>query len=124
MLLQGVGRRTLEGLARSARVCEIAAQAPIVVEGDVEDCFYVLISGRAAVAIGEERRRALLPGDGFGEIAVLHRVPRSASVIAEEACRLLAVPGEGLRAAAQERGGILGGLAAAPTQPGAFTTTA
>jgi CRP-like cAMP-binding protein len=63
------------------------------------------------VVIGTERHRQLLPGDGFGEIAVLHRVPRSATVLAEEACRLLTVPGEDLRAAARERGGLLGQLA-------------
>jgi len=93
-LLQGVGGRVLEQLARGALVCEAAAGTPIVVEGNLDDCFYVLLSGRAVVIIGVERRRVLLPGDGFGEIAVLHRVPRSATVLAEEDCQLLSVPGD------------------------------
>jgi CRP-like cAMP-binding protein len=112
LLLRGLGRRTLERLARGARVREVAAGTPIVAEGTVDDSWYVLLSGRAAVTVGAEQRRVLLPGDGFGEIAVLHRVPRTASVIAEEACRLLSVPGEDLRAAARQRGGLLAELAA------------
>jgi len=113
-LLQGVGRRELEGLARSALVSETEAGVPIVVEGDLDDRYYVLLTGRATVLVGTELRRALLPGDGFGEIAVLHRVPRSATVLAEEACSLLSVSGEELRAAARERGGLLGNLAGRP----------
>jgi CRP-like cAMP-binding protein len=110
-LLQGVGRRELEGLARGALVCEAEAGVQIVVEGNLDDRYYVLLSGRAAVLVGTQLRRVLLPGDGFGEIAVLHRVPRTATVLAEEACSLLSVPGEDLRAAARERGGLLGKLA-------------
>ncbi|MEA2198563.1 MAG: hypothetical protein QOJ25_2614 [Solirubrobacteraceae bacterium] len=112
-LLQGVARRTLQGLARGASVNEVAAQAAIVVEGHVDERYYVLLSGRAAVMVGGERRRVLLPGDGFGEIAALHKVPRSATVLAEERCRLLSVSGDALRAAARERGGLLGELAEA-----------
>lgn len=112
-LLQGVGRRALEALAGAAQTCEAAAGAAIVIEGQIDDRYYVLVSGRATVIVGTEHRRVLFPGDGFGEIAVLHRVPRSASVIADEACRLLTVPGEEFRAAARERGGALGKLALA-----------
>jgi len=110
-LLHGLGRRQLEGLARGALVCEAEAGVAIVVEGHRDDRYFVLLSGRAAVLVGTERRRVLLPGDGFGEIAVLHRVPRSATVLAEETCSLLSVSGEELRAAARARGGALGKLA-------------
>jgi CRP-like cAMP-binding protein len=112
-LLHGIGHGALEALARAALVCEAAAGATIIVEGHVDDRYYVLVSGRATVSVGAERRRVLLPGDGFGEIAVLHRVPRSATIVAEEECRLLSVPGDELRAAARERGGVLGRLAVA-----------
>lgn len=111
MLLQGIGRRALEELARGARALEVAADEPIVVEGDADDDYYLLVSGRAAVTVAGELRQVLVSGDSFGEIAVLHRVPRSASVIAEEACVVLSVPGDALRAAARERGGLLGQLA-------------
>jgi CRP-like cAMP-binding protein len=112
-LLQGLERRTLRELARGAVVNEVAAEAAIVVEGEVDERYYVLLGGRAAVMVGGERRRVLLPGDGFGEIAALHKVPRSATVLADEKCRLLSISGDELRAAARERGGLLGELAEA-----------
>jgi CRP-like cAMP-binding protein len=111
MLLQGIGRRTLQDLARGAHECAFAAGEQIVVEGDTEDCYYVLLKGHATVSVGTEPRGVLQAGDCFGEIAVLHKVPRSASVVAAEACLLLSVPGEALRVAARERGGALGKLA-------------
>ena len=110
-LLADVGRRVIAELARRAHIEEVQAGSAIVTEGELDDRFYVLIEGCASVLVGGEQRRELLPGDGFGEIAVLHRVPRSASVIAQERCRLLTLPGEDLRGAVATRGGLLGRLA-------------
>jgi CRP-like cAMP-binding protein len=117
MLLQGIGRRALEHLARDAHECAFAASEQIIVEGETDDCYYVLLKGRATVLVGTERRGVLQAGDCFGEIAVLHKVPRSASVIADEPCLLLSIPGEALRVAAQERGGALGKLAGPSPAP-------
>jgi len=114
-LLAGIGRRALEELARGASVSEVAAGAKIVTEGEVEDHYHVLLTGSAAVLVGEERRTELLPGDGFGEIAVLHRVPRSATVLAEQNCGLLTVSGDDLRAAVAARGGVVAQLATVTT---------
>lgn len=110
-LLQGVGRRALEQLARGALVHEVPAGAAIVTEHEIDDRYHVLLAGRATVSVGGETRAELMPGDGFGEIAVLHRVPRSATVLAREPCRLLTVGGEDVRAAVQARGGVVGELA-------------
>ena len=114
-LLAGAGPHALAELARGAVVHEVAAGSPIVTEGELDDEYHVLITGRAAVLVGGERRRELLPGDGFGEIAVLHRVPRSATVVAEQSCSLLTVAGDDLRAAVAERGGLVAEMAAAST---------
>jgi MFS family permease len=51
-------------------------------EGDPGDLFYVITDGSAAVTVAGESRPALGPGDGFGEIALLHDVPRTATVAA------------------------------------------
>ena len=123
-LLSGVGAQALDELARDALVYEFATGSPIVTEGAIEDSYHVLVAGSAAVIVASERRRVLRPGDGFGEIAVLHRVPRTASVIAEEPSMVLTVPGDALRAVAQARGGLLGELAAAAASPGATQSAA
>jgi CRP-like cAMP-binding protein len=113
-LLAGVGRGRIAELARAASLREVAAAAPIVSEGESDDSYYLLLSGRARVFVAGEARSELLAGDGFGEIAVLHRVPRTATVVASEDCKLLAVAGAALRALLATRGGLVAELAAAP----------
>lgn len=110
-LLSGLGRGQIAALAAAATQRALVAGETIVAEGERDDFYYVLLSGRARVSVAGEARTELLAGDGFGEIAVLHRVPRTAAVTAIEDCRLLAVPGEALRAALATRGGLLGELA-------------
>jgi CRP-like cAMP-binding protein len=110
-LLSGLGRGQIAALAAAATQRALVAGETIVAEGERDDFYYVLLSGRARVSVAGEARTELLAGDGFGEIAVLHRVPRTATVTAIEDCRLLAVPGEALRAALATRGGLLGELA-------------
>jgi CRP-like cAMP-binding protein len=112
-LLGGIARETLAQLAADAVVHELPAGVAIVTAGELDDEYHVLLNGRAAVIVGDERRVELLPGDGFGEIAVLHRVPRSATVLAEEDTTVLTIAGEDLRAAVATRSGRLGALAAA-----------
>ena len=81
-------------------------------DGEHDDTYHVLLSGRADVIADGERRRELLPGDAFGEIAVLQRVPRTASVVARDRSRVLTVDGEAIRAALREHGGTVAALMA------------
>lgn len=56
----------------------------VVTQGEVGDRFYIIQSGSAEVLVnrGDERQkvRTLRSGEFFGEIALLHDVPRTASV--------------------------------------------
>jgi hypothetical protein len=79
---------------RGALVPEVATGSPIVTEGVLDDGYHMLLTGRATVTVAAERRRVLLPGNGFGETAVLHGVPRTATVIADQPSRLLTVSGD------------------------------
>jgi len=66
----------------------------IVEAGDPSQCLYIIISGRAQVVITDGKGRKVIlallrPGDYFGEMSLLDECPRSASVIAREACEIL-----------------------------------
>ena len=65
-------------------------------EGGPADCLYVVMSGRLKVLMGEaDGKETILsiigPGEFFGEMSLIDDNPRSATVIAIEACELLAL---------------------------------
>ncbi|HET6686991.1 MAG TPA: MFS transporter [Jiangellaceae bacterium] len=81
----------IEHLARGLQPVSVPAGAVVCNQGDVGDRFYVIESGTADV-IGDGRLVAKLgQGDGFGEIALLRRVPRTATVRATDDLRLQAL---------------------------------
>lgn len=89
----------LERLARHTRWLDVPAGQVVVRQGDVGREFYVVAGGELAVAVDGSPRPALGAGDGFGEIALLHAVPRTATVEASTDARLLAVRAEDFLAA-------------------------
>ena len=82
----------LEAVARRATWLTVPAGTEIITQGDVGDRFYVMASGRVKVEQDRFFLRELgAVGDGFGEIALLRDVRRTATVTALEATELLAV---------------------------------
>lgn len=79
----------LERLAASLSPANAAPGEEIVSQGAPGDRYFVLVAGRAEVLVDGRRVRELGPGSGFGEIALLRRVPRTATVRATEAAELL-----------------------------------
>lgn len=66
---------------------EVAAGTAIVREDELDDRFYILLGGVAAVSQTElGPRRLLRPGDAFGEVAAAMGVERTATVTAITPC--------------------------------------
>jgi MFS family permease len=81
-----------EALVRSLIPVEFAAGDVIMREGDESDRFYIIESGLVEVTASDGRvLRHERAGDHFGEIGLLHDVPRTATITAMEDTRLLAL---------------------------------
>ncbi len=82
----------LEAVARRAVWLTVPAGIPVIREGDAGDRFYVLASGSVDVTRDGQPLRSLAEtGDGFGEIALLRGVPRTATVTPTTETTLLAI---------------------------------
>jgi CRP-like cAMP-binding protein len=68
-------------------------------EGDPGEEFHVIASGSASVTVRGTPRPSLGPGDCFGEIALLHDIPRTATIVAAEPLHTLALRREQFLAA-------------------------
>lgn len=101
---------TVERLAASAVVTEVAAGTVIVREGDPSEYLYIVASGRLAVIINRAGGRRLVTELGerewFGEIGVLRSIGRTATVEALADTRLWRIPGEAVLAAADAAIGV------------------
>jgi CRP-like cAMP-binding protein len=92
----------LAQIAGVARETTCRAGEVLVRQGEISGDLFAVIQGRLKVSSvadgGEEVLLSLLkPGQIFGEIALLDEEPRSATVVAAEACRFLVVPRDAFR---------------------------
>ncbi len=89
----------LERLAARATWRVVPEGTDVVRQGDPGYEFFIVESGELAVTIDGASRPALGARDSFGEIALLHSVPRTATVTALTESRLLVVRSEDFLAA-------------------------
>jgi len=82
---------TIENLSRRLTEVEVPVGEAVVQEGEHGDCFYVITEGRFDVMSSHGRFPPLAEGDVFGEIALLHDVPRTATVTARTDSTVLAL---------------------------------
>ena len=82
---------TVEHLASRLAHVTVEPGRPVYVEGEPGDRFYVIADGHADVVRDGQPIRVLGPGDGFGEIALLRHVPRTATVSARTELELYAL---------------------------------
>lgn len=83
---------TLEQIAVGLVDEQHAIDAVVIREGDAGDSWYLVAEGSANVTSEDRMVAKLGPGDGFGEIALLSRVPRTATVQAASTLRLYRLP--------------------------------
>jgi CRP-like cAMP-binding protein len=82
-LFSALSKRQLRLVARHAQQVHAPAGKAVVTEGAAGAEFFVILDGRARVERHGKKVGALGPGGFFGDLALLDRAPRNASVIAE-----------------------------------------
>ncbi len=82
-LFRACTRKDLENIARHAEDLEVSAGQALIKEGSVgAQEFFVIAAGKANVTRKGRKIASLGPGDYFGELALLDRAPRNATVTA------------------------------------------
>ena len=81
-LFSKLDKKGLEDVAHIADEIDLPAGKEMATEGDRGREFFVLLKGEAEVTRGGEKINTMKEGDFFGEIALVTKMPRTATVTA------------------------------------------
>jgi CRP/FNR family cyclic AMP-dependent transcriptional regulator len=90
-LFKGIEQAGLASLAAVATPVDFPVGHVIARQGEIGTGFFVVIAGTVRVVRDGEILARLGPGEFFGELSVLDRMPRNASVIADTQTSCLAL---------------------------------
>jgi len=90
-LFAACSQRELKLVARRAEDVTVDTGKVLVSEGDVGTEFFVILDGTANVARHGRKVATLGPGSFFGDLALLDRAPRNATVTAETPMELAVI---------------------------------
>lgn len=82
---------TSERLAQALEQVDPESGTDVITQGESGDRFYLVATGEVDVLVDGVHCQTLGPGQGFGEIALLHDCPRTATVRARSGLTLLAL---------------------------------
>ena len=90
-LFSKLSKKGLEEVAHIADELDLPQGKVMAVEGDRGREFFVLLEGEADVTKGDRSINTMKEGDFFGEIALVTKMPRTASVTATTPVRVLVI---------------------------------
>ncbi len=90
-ILAGCSKRQLRSISRIADVLELPTGQVLARAGEAGDRFFFIVDGAVRVEVSPDKHHRVGPGEFFGEMSLLDGEPRSATVVADTAVRLLVV---------------------------------
>ena len=91
-LFSGLPDKEFKAIEKEFKEVTHEAGSHVVDEGRGGVSFMVIVDGEAEVRLHDGRTRQLRPGDFFGEMALLDKGGRSATVVASTDLKLAALP--------------------------------
>lgn len=86
---QNFAKDQVAELGRASTIVKVLKNQVIVTEGEIDDTFYIILSGRAKIHKNGRDVATVGVGECFGEMAYICGQPRSASVLAQTDCILM-----------------------------------
>lgn len=105
-LFSSCSKRELTRIARAGDEVHIDAGKMLVDQGEMGREAFVILSGRAAVKRKGRKIAELGPGDPVGELALLDRGPRTASVVATTDLTVFVLSTRGFNAVLDDSPGL------------------
>jgi voltage-gated potassium channel len=105
-LFSDLERRELEELAESLKERTFREGETVAQEGQGAVGFFIIEDGEARVSVRSEERGRLGPGDYFGEIALIARTDRTATIAADTDLRCLGMTSWDFRPLVESNGKI------------------
>lgn len=97
-LFSGASKSELAEIAAIADEVDLPAGKTLINEGETGREFFVLVDGTADVMQGSEKiGRMMGPGDFFGEIALVSKAPRTATITTTSPVRALVITDRAFR---------------------------
>jgi eukaryotic-like serine/threonine-protein kinase len=81
----------IKELIASSKIIRVRKGKVIVTEGQIDDTFYIILSGKVKIMKGEKAISTIGHGECFGEMAYISGQIRTATVVAETDCILLII---------------------------------
>jgi serine/threonine-protein kinase len=84
-------RNQLKGILKSSNLVKVPKGKVLVSEGEIDDSFYIILSGKAVVRKDKKNIAIISRGECFGEMAYLAGDARAATVLAGTDCTLMKI---------------------------------